>query len=265
MNTMALVLPERATKPRDRGLTIVIDGGIPPRLFEDYVDSAASAIDLVKFGWGTSVVSDALQRKIDCLREHRIDYFFGGTLFEKFLSQGRLEAYKKYCHGYGCRYVEISNGTVTLDNTDKARYIAEFVHEFTVLSEVGYKDNDRSQTMSPAQWISDIQEDIAAGASRVITEARESGTSGICRPNGEVRYGLIEEIIESGIDVSNIIFEAPKKDLQVYFVRRVGPDVNVANIQISDVIPLETLRLGLRSDTLLAFDLAYAGAHTQPR
>ncbi len=265
MNASTLVLPERASKPRDRGLTIVLDGGIPPRLFEDYIESAASTIDLVKFGWGTSIVTDALERKIDCLREHHIDYFFGGTLFEKFLSQGQLDAYMLYCHLHGCRYVEISNGTITLENEEKARYIADFAREFKVLSEVGYKDSGRSQTMSPAQWIECIQEDLAAGAFRVITEARESGTSGICRPNGEVRYGLIEEIIESGIDTTNIIFEAPKKDLQVYFVRRLGPDVNLANIQISDVIPLETLRLGLRSDTLLAFDLAYAGASTQPR
>lgn len=261
MNTTAIALPERATKPRDRGLTIVIDGGIPPRLFEDYVESAASKIDLVKFGWGTSVVTDALDRKIACLRENHIDYFFGGTLFEKFLSQGRLGEYKTYCDLYGCRYVEISNGTITLDNAEKARYITDFARDFKVLSEVGYKDSDRSQTMAPTQWISYIQEDLDAGASRVITEARESGTSGICRPNGEVRYGLIEEIIQSGIDITNIIFEAPKKDLQVYFVRRLGTDVNLANIQISDVIPLETLRLGLRSDTLLAFDFAFAGAN----
>jgi phosphosulfolactate synthase len=254
MNMTALTLPAREAKPRTHGLTAVLDGGIPPRLFEDMIDNAGSLIDLVKFGWGTSVVSDALDRKIACLRERQIEYYFGGTLFEKFLSQGRLDAYAQYCHRFGCRYVEISNGTIDLNNDDKARLITEFSNEFLVVSEVGYKDSSRSQQMTNDEWIEYIQQDLAAGATRVITEARESGTTGIADANGQARGDLIEDIIASGIDTGRVIFEAPRKELQVYFVRRLGPNVNLGNIQVADVIALETLRLGLRSDTLLTFE-----------
>jgi len=253
MNATSLTLPAHAAKPRTRGLTIVLDNGLPPRYFQDLVDGAKSLIDVVKFGWGTSIVSDTLEQKIACLRECGIDYYFGGTLFEKFVSQGQVGAYVDYCRRYGCQYVEISNGTIALSNTEKARLVERFAREFRVLSEVGFKDSERSLHLPPAQWIEYIREDLAAGAERVITEARESGTSGICRPDGEVRYGLIEEVLGSGIESNSIIFEAPNKGLQTYFIRRLGTDVNLANIAMQDVIALETLRLGLRSDTLLAF------------
>ncbi|AHE67640.1 hypothetical protein Loa_02096 [Legionella oakridgensis ATCC 33761 = DSM 21215] len=138
-----------------------------------------------------------------------------------------------------------------MDNHEKAMFIADFASEFEVFSEVGYKDQIRSQELHPAKWIEFINEDLNAGASRVITEARESGASGICRSNGELRYGLIEEIIHSGIDLNSLIFEAPNKDLQTYFIKHIGHEVNLANIAFDDVIALETLRLGLRSDTLV--------------
>jgi phosphosulfolactate synthase len=253
LNTTALELPARASKPRTRGLSILVDNGVPPHYFQDAVGGAAGLIDLVKFGWGTSVVSERLAEKVACLREHRIDYFFGGTLFEKFLSQRRLDDYADYCRRFGCRYVEISNGTIALPNDEKARLIDRFRGEFRVLSEVGYKDSDRSLHMHPAQWVAFIEQDLAAGAEYVITEARESGTSGICRADGEVRYGLIEEILSSSIAPDCLIFEAPRKDLQVYFIRRLGANANLANVALNDIIGLETLRLGLRSDTLLAF------------
>ncbi|MGH2514641.1 MAG: phosphosulfolactate synthase, partial [Ktedonobacterales bacterium] len=249
-----LVLPVRAAKPRARGLTIVIDSGVPARYFQDAIESAAPYIDLVKFGWGTSIISDQLEQKIACLQQQNIGYFFGGTLFEKFYSQGKTAAYAAYCRRFGTRFVEISNGTISLSNDDKARVIADFARDFTVLSEVGYKNSEASQHLHPAKWIEFIQQDLEAGARKVITEARESGTSGICRPGGELRYGLIEEILQSSIDADDLIFEAPNKTLQTYFIRRLGANVNVANVALNDVIPLETLRLGLRSDTLLAFD-----------
>jgi phosphosulfolactate synthase len=249
-----LVLPSRTAKPRARGLTIVIDTGLPAHYFQDAIESAGGYIDLVKFGWGTSLISDHLEQKIACLQEHGIAYFFGGTLFEKFHSQRKTAAYVDYCRRFACRYVEISNGTIALSNDDKARVIADFAREFTVLSEVGYKNSEASQRLHPAKWIEYIQQDLDAGASKVITEARESGTSGICRPDGELRYGLIEEILESPVDEDDLIFEAPNKTLQTYFIRRLGANANLANVAMSDVIPLETLRLGLRSDTLLVFD-----------
>jgi phosphosulfolactate synthase len=262
LNTTALTFPPRTEKPRTRGLTILIDNGVPTRYFQDVIESAGRYVDLVKFGWGTSVVSDHLNDKIASLRRHGIDYFFGGTLFEKFYSQRKVTAFAEYCRRYECRYVEISNGTIRLSNAEKARIIADFAHEFRVISEVGYKDSQASQLLSPASWIEYIRQDLAAGAVKTLTEARESGTSGICRPDGELRYGLIEEIIQSDIDADDIIFEAPNKALQAYFVKRLGANVNLANIAFADPIALETLRLGLRSDTLLAFDDA---APAEPR
>ncbi len=249
-----LSLPDRAEKPRGRGLTILIDPGLPARYFQDVVESAAPHIDLVKFGWGTSVITPRLDEKIACLRAQGIDYFFGGTLFEKFYRQRQFGAFVDYCRGHGCRYVEISNGTIDLSNADKARVIADLTGEFRVLSEVGFKDSEQSQMLSPAMWITYIRQDLAAGATKVLLEARESGTSGICRPDGTLRYGLIEEIVESGVDVADLVFEAPNKTLQTTFIKRLGPDVNLANVPFADAIALETLRLGLRSDTLLLFE-----------
>lgn len=254
MQIAGLSLPERTRKPRAAGLTIALDSGVPAQYFEDVLESASSFIDLVKFGWGTAIISEQLQRKIACLRRHDVGFFFGGTLFEKFCSQGNPDAYWDFCKQHGCRYVEISNGTIALSNREKARFIREFAPEFTVLSEVGYKDSEKSQQLHPALWIEYIHEDLAAGATKVITEARESGTSGICRPDGEVRYGLIEEILASSIAADDVVFEAPNKQLQTYFIKRVGANVNLANVALSDPIPLETLRLGLRADTLLIAD-----------
>jgi phosphosulfolactate synthase len=168
-------------------LSILIDPGLPTHHFEDVIESSASLIDLVKFGWGTSVITDHLERKIACLQRHGVDYFFGGTLFEKFYQQHKLDAYYAYCRRYGCRYVEISNGTIGLSNDEKAQVIADFASEFRVLSEVGYKDSEQSQHLSPVMWISFIRQDLAAGATKVLLEARESGTSGICRPDGTLK------------------------------------------------------------------------------
>ncbi len=254
MQQTGLILPIRSAKPRTHGLTILIDSGLPARQFEDAIESAEAIVDLVKFGWGTSIVSDHLERKIACLREHRIGYFFGGTLFEKFYQQHKVGDYYDYCMRHGCEYVEISNGTIDLPNEEKARVITDFARDFQVLSEVGYKDSEQSQMLAPSMWVAYIQQDLAAGASKVLLEARESGTSGICRPDGTLRYGLIEDIIHSGIQTDDLIFEAPNKTLQTTFIRRLGPEVNLANIAFTDIIALETLRLGLRADTLLAFD-----------
>lgn len=249
-----LMLPQRAEKPRAHGMTILIDPGLPTHYFQDVVESAAPHIDLVKFGWGTSVITPHLDAKIASLQEQGIDYFFGGTLFEKFYRQQQVGAFVKFCRDHGCRYIEISNGTIDLSNADKARVIADFAGEFKVLSEVGFKDSEQSQMLSPAMWITYIRQDLDAGAWKVLLEARESGTSGICRPDGTLRYGLIEEIVESGVDVGDLVFEAPNKTLQTTFIKRLGPDVNLANVAFTDSIALETLRLGLRSDTLMLFD-----------
>jgi phosphosulfolactate synthase len=254
MNPNALRLPARTEKPRRTGLTMVIDSGIPTSLFADLISSAAEYIDLVKFGWGTAVVTSKLDAKIDVLKAHQVGFYFGGTLFEKYLLQGRLEDFRKFCRTWSCRHVEVSNGTISLSNSEKASYVRKLADEFTVVSEVGFKDPARSEQLPPSKWVDYINEDLEAGASLVTLEARESGKSGICRPDGALRFGLIEDVLSSGLDQENLLFEAPTTELQAYFVTRIGPNVNLGNVPAGGVIGAETLRLGLRADTLDAFE-----------
>ena len=253
MNPTALRLPSRATKPRRNGLTMVIDGGITQQLFADIVSSTPEYIDFVKFGWGTAVVTGGIRRKIDVLREHGIGFYFGGTLFEKFVMQERFDDYKRFCTEYGCAHVEVSNGTIMMSNAEKASYIRKLAGDFTVVSEVGFKDPDRSEQLPPSKWVEYINEDLAAGATMVTLEARESGKSGICRPDGALRFGLIEDVLSAGVGQDQLLFEAPTTTLQTYFITRLGTDVNLGNVPASGVIGLETLRLGLRADTLTTF------------
>lgn len=245
-----LKLASRQDKPRTKGLTVLIDNGYPLAYFTDVLSSHGHLIDYIKFGWGTAYVTKDIVKKAEVARENNIEIFLGGTFFEKAYLQKKIDDFVKYAKALGCTLVEISNGTIEMSNHEKAMFIADFASEFEVFSEVGYKDQTRSQELHPAKWIEFINEDLNAGASKVITEARESGASGICRSNGELRYGLIEEIIHSGIDLNSLIFEAPNKDLQVYFIKHINHEVNLANIAFDDIIALETLRLGLRSDTL---------------
>jgi phosphosulfolactate synthase len=232
----------------------MIDNGLPRGLFLDYLESASDLVDYVKFGWGTPLVTRQLPDKLATLRELDIPFFFGGTLFEKFLSRNAFDDYRAYCNQWGCSYVEVSNGTVDLPNDEKARYVEKLSAEFTVFSEVGLKDSARSEAQTADDWVRYIRQDFEAGASLVVTEARESGRSGICHPDGGLRKEVVEAILKVGSDVERLVFEAPTKDLQTWFVRRVGPNVNLANIAPGDVLALETLRLGLRSDTLLLWD-----------
>ena len=254
MNQTTLHLPPRTAKPRAAGLTMVIDGGIPRGQFTDIVSSGADYIDFVKFGWGTAVVTRDLATKIDVLAEHRIGFYFGGTLFEKYVLQGRFDDFRQLCLEHGCGHVEVSNGTISLSNSEKASYIRKLAADFTVVSEVGFKDAERSAQLAPQTWIEYIREDLEAGSSLVTLEARESGRSGICRPDGEPRSGLIEDVLASGVSAQRLLFEAPTTSLQAYFITRVGPDVNLGNIPAQGVIGLETLRLGLRADTLTTFE-----------
>jgi len=247
----SLPLPRRAAKPRTLGLTVMIDNGLPTGLFIDVVRSAGQYVDMVKFGWGTALVTPDLASKAEVLARSAIPFMFGGTLFEKYVATGCFDAYRDLCRQHGCQAVEVSNGTIELDEALKAQFIRRLAGEFTVLAEVGFKDQPRSELLSPNQWVAGIRSAFDAGASLVVLEARESGSSGICRPNGELRYGLIEHILAAGIDVPRLVFEAPTKELQTYFIKRVGTNVNLANIVAGDIIALETLRLGLRADTLL--------------
>jgi phosphosulfolactate synthase len=254
MHSTALQLPERTEKPRSAGITMVVDGGLPTRYFQDVVESGAEFLDFVKFGWGTALVTKDLQQKISILQNVGVSFYFGGTLFEKFVLQDRLDDFRELCNVNGCQFVEVSNGTIDLTNPEKAGYIRKLSDEFQVISEVGFKDAERSENLPPSRWIECIHEDLDAGAHLVTLESRESGRSGICRPNGELRFGLIEELLSSGLDYEILLFEAPSTELQNYFVKRVGPNVNLGNVAATAVLGLETIRLGLRADTLTQFE-----------
>lgn len=249
-----LQLPQRTSKPRASGLTIMIDNGLPTRAFADIVESGSDHVDIVKFGWGTSIVTRQLNEKIRVLRLLGIDFFFGGTLFEKSLVQDKLSHYLRFCADRGCTIVEVSNGTIDLDDASKSEYVAQVARDFRVISEVGSKVSEVADNMSPREWVRCISDDIDAGASLVTLETRESGRGGICQTNGELRQDVFEAILQSGIDPRVLVFEAPTTDLQNKFVKRLGHNVNLANISSTDLIGLETVRLGLRSETLLEFE-----------
>lgn len=232
-------------EPRNGGLTHVIDKGLGPRAWEDVLETSGDYIDIVKLGWGTAYVTPNLERKLEVLRGKPV--VIGGTFLEVVIEQGRIDDYKRWISGLGLTHVEISDGVIDLPRERKLELIADFARDFTVLSEVGSKDAEVN--FAPYLWVEWIKEEHDAGAWKVITEGRESGTAGIYRPSGEMRTGLVDEIAHE-IDVDDLIFEAPTKASQAWFVRHFGPGVNLGNIPPDEVIPLETLRLGLRGDTL---------------
>jgi phosphosulfolactate synthase len=242
-----LDLPTRPSKPRTSGLTHVIDKGLGLREVEQLFETAGDYVDVVKLGWGTSYVTQNVAEKVALLRSFETPVVCGGTLFEAALARDRLDEYRAWLAENGFSHVEISDGTVELPRERKLELIAELARDFVVLSEVGSKDAE--VVYAPYQWVEWMTEELAAGAWKVITEARESGTAGIFRPTGEMRTGLIDEIAHE-LDVADVIFEAPTKASQAWFIRHFGPDVNLGNIPPDEVIPLETLRLGLRADTL---------------
>ena len=231
--------------PRSGGLTHVIDKGLGPRAWEDVLDTSGDFIDIVKLGWGTAYVTRNLERKLEVLREKRV--VFGGTFFEVAYVQGKVDEYRRWLTELGLTHVEISDGTIEIPRERKLELIAEFARDFTVLSEVGSKDSEI--VFAPYEWVQWIKEERDAGAWKVITESREGGTAGIFRPSGEMRTGLVDEIVHE-IDVHDLVWEAPTKASQAWFVKHFGPDVNLGNIPPDEVIPLETLRRGLRGDTL---------------
>jgi phosphosulfolactate synthase len=243
-----LELPDRSVKPRQQGLTHVLDRGLSLADVDGMIEVAGDSVDIVKLGWGTALATANLQPKLERYREREIPVVLGGTLTELAISQGRLEELISWVKELGLRHFEISDGTITLDHDRKVELVARLAEDFTVLSEVGSKD-DTGAITPPYRWVEQMSRELEAGAWKVIAEGREAGTAGIFRPTGEVREGLIDEIVH-GIDPGQIMFDAPLKHQQVWFVRRFGPDVNLGNIPAGDVLALETLRLGLRSDTL---------------
>jgi phosphosulfolactate synthase len=227
------------------GLTHVIDKGLGPRAWEDVLETCGDYISIVKLGWGTAYVTPNLERKLEILKGKPV--VIGGTFLEAVIAQGKVDDYKAWVTKLGLEHVEISDGVIDLPRERKLELIAEFARDFTVLSEVGSKDAEVN--IAPYLWVEWIKEELQAGAWKVITEGREGGTAGIYRPTGEMRTGLVDEIVHE-IAVEDLIFEAPTKGPQAWFIREFGPSVNLGNIPPEEVIPLETLRLGLRADTL---------------
>jgi len=243
-------IPERELKPRKKGLTMVMDKGLSVEEANNMLSAAGHLIDYVKLGFGTSYVTKGLEEKIRIYAKNDVNVFFGGTLFEAFLARDATEEYIKLIQRFNLSYVEISDGTLNIPHELKLKFIEEFTKYFTVLSEVGSKNKDKE--ISDSQWVEAMNLELEAGASYVIAEARESGNIGVFDESGSIKTGLVEHITQN-VNTEKIIWEAPKKEQQVWFIKSFGTSVNLGNIASNEVIPLETLRLGLRSDTFFDF------------
>jgi phosphosulfolactate synthase len=239
--------PHRSRKPREVGLTHVLDKGLSLTDVEGMLEVGASYIDIVKLGWGTAAVIENFRPKLELYRRYGIDVCCGGSLFEVALSRNRLDDYVGFLRDHGFRLVEISDGVIELPLKQKLQIIERLTKHFRVLSEVGSKD--ANVVVAPYRWVQQIRAELEAGAWKVVTEGRESGTVGLYRQSGEIRTGLIEEM-EVQIDTSRLIFEAPQKAQQVWLVKHFGCNVNLGNIAPQEVISLETIRQGLRADTM---------------
>ena len=239
-------LPNRTTKPREKGLTMVMDKGLNCREVEDFLSIASPYADIVKLGFGTSYITPNLKDKLAIYKSAGIPVYFGGTLFEAFVARGQFDDYLKMVKAYGIEHIEVSDGSLVMPHDEKCKLISIASKEVTVLSEVGSKDAEK--IIPPYQWIELMKKELDAGAWKVIAEAREGGNVGIYRGTGEVRSGLVQEILTQ-IPEEKVIWEAPQKTQQVWFMKLIDSNVNLGNIAPNEVIPLETLRLGLRGDT----------------
>ncbi|MDX2303935.1 MAG: phosphosulfolactate synthase [Microscillaceae bacterium] len=250
MNYYLNNLPERTQKNRNYGLTMVMDKGLSMREAADMIDISGDYIDIIKLGWATSYVTPKLKEKLDIYRQAGIPFYFGGTLFEAFVIRGQFEDYRKVLDKYDMPLAEVSDGSITIPHEEKCEYVRILSQQVKVLSEVGSKDEE--EIIPPYKWIELMQAELNAGAWKVIGEARETGTVGLFRSSGEVRSGLVQEILTK-IPFEKIIWEAPQKSQQVWFIKLLGANVNLGNIAPNEVIPLETIRLGLRGDTFSHF------------
>ena len=246
MNYFLKNIPDRTQKPRESGYTMVMDKGLSIREVEDMIESSGDFIDIVKLGWATSYVTSQLDEKIKLYQNNEIPCYFGGTLFEAFVIRDQFDDFMRVVDKYNLEHVEVSDGSITMNHNEKCDFIHRISKNYTVLSEVGSKD--AAKIIPPYKWIDQMQTELDAGAWKVIGEARESGNVGLFRNSGEVRQGLVEEILTQ-IPKDKILWEAPQKSQQVWFIKLCGTNVNLGNIATNEVIPLETVRLGLRGDT----------------
>lgn len=250
MNFKLNNIPERNQKPRTFGLTMVMDKGLSINETQNFLSVSHPHVDIVKLGFGTSFVTPNLKEKIEVYCAYNIPVYFGGTLFEAFLIRNQFEDFVAVCKEYGISYVEVSDGSITIPHSEKCGYIEKLTQHTTVLSEVGSKD--AAHIIPPYKWIELMRAELNAGSSYVIAEAREAGNVGIYRGTGEVREGLVQEILTQ-IPAEKIIWEAPLKAQQLYFIELIGCNVNLGNIAPTEVLPLEAMRIGLRGDTFHLF------------
>lgn len=243
-------LPIRTAKPRESGITMVMDKGLSLREAEDFISNGAEYTDIIKLGFGTGFVTPNLQQKIDLYKQAGIPVYFGGTLFEAYIIRKQFEDYLRLLDKTGITHAEVSDGSIEMHHDEKCEYIRKLSSRAVVLSEVGSKDAEK--IIPPYEWIEQMESEISAGVWKVIAEARESGTVGIFRGTGEVRSGLVAEIIRK-IPLEKILWEAPLKAQQVWFIKLYGANVNLGNIAPNELIALETLRLGLRGDSFHFF------------
>lgn len=246
MNFNLTQIPERTAQPRSSGLTMVMDKGLSINQVQDFMSVTSPHVDIVKLGFGTAFVTPNLREKIELYHTYNVPIYFGGTLFEAFLIRNQFDDYINVCKDYGIKYIEVSDGSINIPHAEKCGYIEKLTKHVTVLSEVGSKD--AAHIIPPYKWIELMRAELEAGSSYVIAEAREAGNVGIYRGSGEVREGLVQEILTQ-IPAEKIIWEAPQKAQQLYFLELIGCNVNLGNIAPNEVIPLETMRIGLRGDT----------------
>ncbi len=250
MNFTIDKVPERTTKPRQKGLTMVMDKGLSVREAEDLVSAGGDYIDLLKLGFGSAFVTPNLEKKLNVYREANITPYLGGTLFEAFIVRNKFEDFVRLLEKYKLTFAEVSDGSISLPHDEKCQYIAKLCKYVTVISEVGSKEE--GIIIHPNVWINMMQKELEAGVWKVIAEARESGTVGIYRPSGKAHVVLINKIT-SKVAPDKIIWETPQKSQQAYFIKHFGANVNLGNIAPNEIIALETLRIGLRSDTFFQF------------
>ena len=246
MNFNLSQIPERTVQPRSNGVTMIMDKGLSIREVHDFMSVGGPHVDIIKLGFGTSFVTPNLREKIQAYQSYNVPIYFGGTLFEAFLIRNQFEDFIAVCKDYGISHVEVSDGSITIPHAEKCGYIEKLTKHFTVLSEVGSKD--ALHIIPPYKWIELMRAELEAGSSYVIAEAREAGNVGIYRGSGEVREGLVQEILTQ-IPEEKILWEAPQKAQQLYFLELIGCNVNLGNIAPNEVIPLEAMRIGLRGDT----------------
>lgn len=250
MQTPLSYLPERTTKPRKEGLTMMMDKGFSVKEAECFTASSADYTDFVKLGFGTALITKDLEKKLQVYKEANLRCYFGGTLFEAFVVRGQFDEYRKFIDQYGLDLAEVSDGSIKLDHEEKLEYIEKLAGQVDILSEVGYKV--AGIEIKDEEWVSRMKTELEAGAWKVIAEARESGTIGIYNKDGSVNSALIDDIV-AHIHPEDVIWEAPNKNQQVYFIKLLGSNVNLGNIAPAEVVSLETLRLGLRGDTFFEF------------